>query len=86
MNDNIMTPTRMRVPGAMIDSGLVGFTDFHSLGRGTARAEDAQGTPTQSHTSPSKMVYEDKPQNQKPHTPTDRGDRAGGLAALTPEP
>jgi len=37
----------------MIDSGLVG--------RGTARAEDAQGTPTQSHISPSILVYEDKP-------------------------
>jgi len=29
-------------------------------GRGTARAEDAQGTPTQSHISPSILVYEDK--------------------------
>ena len=28
-------------------------------GRGAARAEDAQGTPTQSHISPSKLVYED---------------------------
>jgi len=28
-------------------------------GRGTTRAEDAQGTPTQSHTSPSVLVYED---------------------------
>ena len=27
--------------------------------RGTARAEDAQGTPTQSHISPSILVYED---------------------------
>ena len=33
-----------------IDSGLVGSTD--SSGRGTTRAEDAQGTPTPSHTSP----------------------------------
>ena len=31
----------------------------HALfGRGAARAEDAQGTPTQSHTSPSIPVYE----------------------------
>jgi len=30
-------------------------------GRGTARAEDAQGTPTQSHISPSILVYEDIP-------------------------
>jgi len=29
-------------------------------GRGTARAEDAQGTPTQSHISPSILVYEEK--------------------------
>ena len=31
------------------------------VGRGTARVEDAQGTPTQSHISPSMLVYEDKP-------------------------
>ena len=29
-------------------------------GRGTARAEDAQGTPTQSHISPSILVYEEQ--------------------------
>jgi len=29
-------------------------------GRGTTRTEDAQGTPTQSHISPSKLVYEEK--------------------------
>ena len=28
-------------------------------GRGAARADDAQGTPTQSHRSPSILVYED---------------------------
>ena len=28
--------------------------------RGTARAEDAQGTPTQSHISPSILVYEEE--------------------------
>ena len=46
----------------VIDSGLIGSTDFHSSnsGRGTARAEDAQGTPTQSHISPSILVYEEK--------------------------
>ena len=57
---------------SVIDSGLVGSTDFHSShpqwhepehhafsGRGAARAEDAQGTPTQSHISPSILVYED---------------------------
>jgi len=31
-------------------------------GRGAARAEDAQGTSTQSHISPSILVYEDKSQ------------------------
>jgi len=30
-------------------------------GRGTKRAEDAQGTPTQSHISPIILVYEEKP-------------------------
>ena len=29
-------------------------------GKGAARAEDAQGTPTQSHISPAILVYEDK--------------------------
>jgi len=38
------------------DSGL----GFQASGRGTARAEDAPGTPTQSHISPSILVYEDK--------------------------
>ena len=33
-------------------------------GRGTARAEDAQGTPTQSHISPSILVYEEKRREQ----------------------
>ena len=32
---------------------------LNGSGRGTARAEDAQGTPTQSHISPSILVYED---------------------------
>ena len=35
-----------------IDPGLVGW--------GAARAEDAQGTPTQGHVSPSILVYEEK--------------------------
>ena len=30
----------------------------HGFGRGTTRAEDAHGTPTQSHISPSILVYE----------------------------
>ena len=36
----------------MIDSGL-GWLNRYLSGRGSARAEDAQGTPTQSHISPS---------------------------------
>ena len=45
------------------DSGLVGSTDSHSShpqehGRVAARAGDAQGSPIQSHISPSKLVYE----------------------------
>jgi hypothetical protein len=38
----------------VLDSLRVGF------GMGAARAEDAQGTPTQSHISPSILVYEEK--------------------------
>ena len=42
----------------MIDSGTIYLLDIS--GRGAARAEDAQGTPTQSHISPGILVYEDK--------------------------
>ena len=44
------------------DSRLTRRGTTHSRdlsGRGAARAEDAQGTPTQSHISPSILVYED---------------------------
>jgi hypothetical protein len=54
---------RLRVDLSRIslDSGRRGTTHSWDLpGRGTARAEDAQGTPTQSHTSPSILLYEDK--------------------------
>jgi len=37
-------------------SGLVSFLSLSE--RGTTRAEDAQGTPTKSHASPSALVYE----------------------------
>jgi len=37
----------------------VGRGDRLRVGRGTTRAEDAQGTPTQSHISSSILVYED---------------------------
>ena len=40
-------------------SGLAG-NDRLRVGRGTARADDAQGTPIQSHISPCILVYEDK--------------------------
>ena len=39
----------------VLDSGIIGSKDF----RGSTRAEDAQGTPTQSHISSSLLVYED---------------------------
>jgi len=44
---------------SLVDSGLVGSTDFHS-GRDAMRAEDAQGTPTQSHIPPRILIYENK--------------------------
>ena len=40
---------------ALIDSGSWGLS-----GRGTTRAEDAEGTPTESHVSLSILVYEEK--------------------------
>ena len=50
----------------VIESGLARLNGFSFItstgarGRGTTRAEDAQGTPTQSHISPSILVYEKK--------------------------
>ena len=38
-----------------------GMSRTPPTGRGAARTEDAQGTPTQSHVSPSILVYEDTP-------------------------
>ena len=40
----------------VLDKCILGF----EVGRGTARAKDAQGTPTQSHISRSILVYEHK--------------------------
>jgi len=40
------------------------------LGRGTTRANDAQGTPTQSHISPRILVYEDYRQRREASLPT----------------
>ena len=39
-------------------------SDRLRIGRGATRAEDAQGTPTQSHISPSILVYEEKEQHR----------------------
>ena len=39
---------------SLIDSGLIGSMEEGS-GRASARAENAQGTPTHSHMSPSKL-------------------------------
>ena len=43
-------------------------------GRGTTRVEDAQGPPTQSHISPSILVYEDK-RIHAPSSPADESER-----------
>ena len=43
--------------GDRLRVGLVGSTDL--FGRGAARAEDAEGKPTQSDISPSILVYKD---------------------------
>ena len=52
-----MALTVVCVPRSL-DGGLADREDQN--GRGTARAEDAQGTPIQSHISPSILVYEDE--------------------------
>ena len=54
----IITMIKRTLRLGAIDSGLLGSTDCHS-GRDTTRAEDAKGTPTMSHISPSLSVYED---------------------------
>ena len=47
-----------QIPNAQL---LVGHEDNDRLAdRGATRAKDAQGTPTQSHASPSILVYEDR--------------------------
>jgi len=45
-------------PVALAEVNL-GRVEGIRLGRGTAGAEDAQGTPTQGHISPSILVYEE---------------------------
>jgi len=44
----------------------LGFGFRVARGRSTTRAEDAQGTPTQSHTSPSILVYEESRKDEWP--------------------
>ena len=39
---------------------------IHHIHRGTTRAEDAEGTPTQSHISPSILVYQDNIPEPRP--------------------
>ena len=59
----------------------VGLDAAHSLlialfaWRGTTRAEDAQGIPTQSHVSPSILVYEDKKVSFPPYSDLERRKR-----------
>ena len=57
-----MTETDACVRGraCMLIIGYRGEFRAVDSGRGAARAEDAQGTPTQSHISPSILEYEDK--------------------------
>ena len=50
--------------GSVIDSGMVCSKDAHLSGRGTMRAEDTRGTPTQSHASSSILAYENNIEKQ----------------------
>ena len=43
-----------KIQNIVLDSGLVGS------GKDAARAKDAEGTPSQSHISPSILVYKEK--------------------------
>ena len=59
----------------MIDTGLVGLNGFSFItstgaGRGAARAEDAQGTPTQSRISPSILDDEEKTPSKTTRRPS----------------
>jgi len=45
---------------SLVDRLRVGWLNEVFGGRGTARVEDAHGTPTQSHVSPNILVYEDQ--------------------------
>ena len=56
-----------RLRKAWRHTGRQRVDDKLRVGRGAVRAEDAQGTPAQSHISPSILVYEEK------HGQTTRG-------------
>ena len=50
---------RLSRPGTPLQTQPVQKQPVIDAGRGTTRAEDAHGTPTQSHISPSILVYEE---------------------------
>jgi len=59
---NLFLKRRMSTWEWSLDRLRVGpYTLVGPLWGGTTRAEDAQGTPTQSHISPILLVYEDNP-------------------------
>ena len=58
LNKSVKWLKRQAKMEGMIDSGLVGS------GRGTTIAEPAQGTPSQSHISPSILVHEENPERK----------------------
>jgi len=57
-NSTVDCPFGSTVDFQATDRRRVGWLTGFS-GRGTTRAEDAQGTPSQSHISPSILVYEE---------------------------
>ena len=61
---------RMSIPQSLVRN-VIGFLG----GRGTTRAEDAQGTPTQSHISRNLLVYEEEKSKWRGVDPN-LGDRA----------
>ena len=74
-----LTSLRSQVHAAPdADSGGSRISGVMDSGRGGARAEHAQGSPTQSHVSPSRIVYEDNfilTLNLKSQAPTPKGTR-----------
>ena len=58
-----LDPNRFVLMNEPAGATLCKRSTFRRFDRGTARAEDAQGTPTQSHISPSILGYEDSPED-----------------------